>query len=95
MKISTTEKKSIQQKANLLAKKASDGDSSAAEELQLLIKSNSYLSSLVNKAIKLINKANKKAAVKGKRLKVKSKSISSIRAGLSGKTSSRNWNKTK
>jgi len=95
MKISTTEKKSIQQKANLLAQKASDGDSSAADELQLLIKSNSYLSSLVSKVIKRINKANKKAAAKGKRLKVKSKSTGSVRSGLSGKTSSRNWHKTK
>ena len=95
MKISTTEKKITQQKANLLAKKASEGDSIAADELQLLINSNSYLSSLVNKVIRRINKANKKAAAKGKRIKNKSISTGSVRLGLSGKTSSRNWQKTK
>jgi hypothetical protein len=95
MKVSTTEKKSIQQKANLLAKKASNGDSSARDELQSLIKSNSYLAALVNKAIRRINKANKKAAAKDNSLKVKSKSTGSVMSGLTGKTSSKNWKKTK
>lgn len=87
------DKQSLQKLANSLAKRALQGDINAGNELSTLLRTNSYVRSLWERAKK---KAERESAKNSKDKKRKGeRARGSVMHGLMEKISSRPWGKTK